>query len=251
MQDVSALYTSIVAGEHWFECFLRVYLTAERSRYVDYAESQIISAEIENAMFDASTPALGKALAGTLTVSMLNPSDTIPRMAECRPRFCACRKLANGTVEKSEYLQKGVYWIDTREVTKTDENEVLTFTAYDAMLKAEQDFPSTTHAWPAVDTTVLNDISRAMGVGVDPRTTAAMTNRFSIPAMAGYTCREALGLIAAYYGGNFVMSDTGSLLLVQIGKLARETNYLTRSSSALVEHITIGGDKILIEEASE
>ena len=38
--------------------------------------------------------------------------------------------------------------------------------------------------------------------------------------------REVLGIIAASYGGNFVMSDEGMLLLIRLADLPKETNLL-------------------------
>ena len=46
------------------------------------------------------------------------------------------------------------------------------------------------------------------------------------PLPVGYSSREMLGIIAASYGGNFVMSDVGELLLLKLGDFPPETNYL-------------------------
>ena len=82
-----------------------------------------------------------------------------------------------------------------------------------------------------------------MGVSVDPRTTAMITQGYTIPLPTGYTLREVLGYIAAMYVGCFIMSDAGELRLVSILELPPETNYLI---DQLGDAITFGGDRILV-----
>lgn len=144
----------------------------------------------------------------------------------------------------SEWLPKGVFYIDTRETSRNGNGlNILSIHGYDAMLFAEQLYPSTTHAWPMVDTAVVQEMAAAMGVVVDPRTYNLMTSGYMIPLPGSYSIREVLGYIASMYVGSFIMTETGLLRLVSITELPEETNYLINNAG---DAITFGGDRILV-----
>jgi hypothetical protein len=148
------------------------------------------------------------------------------------------------TTQYSEWLPKGVYYIDTRETTKNGDGlNILTIHGYDAMLFAEQDFAGTNLDFPAVDTDIVAEIASTMGVQVDERTYDLMTDAYTLPLPSGYSLREILGYIASMYVGSFIMSETGELRLVSILELPPETNYLIDNSG---DAITFGGDRILV-----
>lgn len=144
----------------------------------------------------------------------------------------------------SEWLPKGVFYIDTRETTRNGNGlDILSIHGYDAMLFAEQLYPSATHAWPMIDTAVVQEMAAAMGVVVDPRTYNLMTSGYMIPLPGSYSIREVLGYIASMYVGSFIMTETGMLRLVSITELPEETNYLINNAG---DAITFGGDRILV-----
>ena len=144
----------------------------------------------------------------------------------------------------SEWLPKGVFYIDTRETTRNGNGlDILSIHGYDAMLFAEQLYPSTTHAWPMIDTAVVQEMAATMGVVVDPRTYNLMTSGYMIPLPGSYSIREVLGYIASMYVGSFIMTETGLLRLVSITELPEETNYLINNAG---DAITFGGDRILV-----
>lgn len=144
----------------------------------------------------------------------------------------------------SEWLPKGVFYIDTRETSRNGNGlDILSIHGYDAMLFAEQLYPSTTHEWPMVDTAVVQEMAAAMGVTVDPRTYGLMTSGYMIPLPGSYTIREVLGYIASMYVGSFIMTETGLLRLVSILELPEETNYLIDNAG---DAIVFGGDRILV-----
>ena len=145
----------------------------------------------------------------------------------------------------SEWIQKGVFYVDTRDVThNSDGLDVLTIHGYDAMLKFDQLYPSdSTHDYPLLDTSMVQFVATSAGVSVDERTWSAMNKEYTFPLMTGYTSREVLGIIAASYGGNFIISDEGKLLLIKLGALPQDTNYLI---DELGNSILIGEDRILI-----
>lgn len=153
---------------------------------------------------------------------------------------------ASGYAEKrtSEWLQQGVYYIDTRESSHNDDDlTVLTFHGYDAMLFAEQDYARTNLDWPAVDTDIVNEIAGMMEISVDPRTWDIMTGGYTLPLPTNYSLREILGYIASMYLGSFIITEKGELRLVTLLELPAETRYLIDQAGYA---ITFGGDRIKV-----
>ena len=233
MQNVSALYINILAGDHWFETKLVI------DNVGTFDESKLFSINTNHQMF-GNTPEVGLAVAGEIEVKMLYPSVQIPTMACLRPYVRAC----NAT-QQSEWIPQGVYYIDTRERTKDETGlSFLTIHGYDAMLKAEQMFDGgSTITGDTVDTTMVSFIAGKMGVNVDSRTSTIMNKSYTIPLPTGYTYREVLGYIASMYAGCFIITDEGKLRLVAINELPPETNYLIDNVG---NWITFGGDRILV-----
>lgn len=231
MQSTSALYNNIVAGEHEFQFRLII------DGVGTFGEDQIESISTSIQMFDG-TPDVGKAVAGEVTISMLLPNAAIPKMAVLRPQTRA----VNAT-RQSEWIPQGVYYIDTRERTKNNDGlDILTIHGYDAMLRAERMYAGRITG-NSTDIQMVNEIAYQMGVSVDARTTALMTNAYTIPLPTGYSYREVLGYIASMYVGCFIMSDEGKLRLVSLLELPHETNYLI---DQIGNAITFGGDRILV-----
>lgn len=268
MQNTSALYQQIIAdAKHYFEVKVNI-------NGVDYGEDEIFSLSTDRAVFDYR-PTIGNAVAGEINLTILKPSVTIPRMAQIIPYIRACVDSVeespvtidnNGvldvssvatmsgdniafdnTVElvedivffnesKSEWLQTGVYYIDTRQTTHNDDGvDKLTIHGYDAMLFGEADYPDADDAdWPKTDIAVVQEIARAMRVTLDPRTLDYITAGYEIQLPAAFSMRETLGNIAGAYGGNFVMSQEGKLLFLPLMGLSMEDdtvgNYLAVKS---------------------
>lgn len=233
MYSVSLLYRQIIVAEpHWFEW--KVAINGN-----DVEQSGLTDVSTAYLMFSESQPAVGGCLAGELSVSLLNPAFTIPRMALVEPYI----RVTNGT-QTSEWIPQGKFYIDTRETTNNDDDlPILSLHCYDAMLKAEADYPSTTHDWPYADTEVVQEIATTLGVGVDDRTWDLMTQNYQILLPAGYSMREVLSNIAGMYAANWIMNYDGELLLVAVNGIPPETNYLIDS---IGDAITFGGDRILV-----
>lgn len=243
MQSVSALYTSILAdSNHWFETQVII-------NGVTCGENQLFSVNTHVEMFQG-TPTLGKAVAGEISIKMLKPSVDIPAMAKIQPQVRVCRDFGEEvddvwvvTRQNSEWLAQGIYYIDTRETTKNQDGlDVLTLHGYDDMLKAEQMYNGRITG-DSTDIQMVNEIAYQMGVNVDARTTALITNGYTIPFPTGYSYREVLGYIASMYVGCFIMSEIGELRLVSLLELPPETNYLIDQAG---DAITFGGDRILV-----
>ena len=232
MQTTSALYNSILASDnHWFETRLVI------DGVGTFGETELFAVSTNLEMFQGS-PTLGKAVAGEIEIKMLLPSVNIPTMATLRPQT-----RARDATRQSEWLSQGVYYIDTRERTKNNDGlDILTIHGYDAMLRAEQMYHGRITG-NSTDIQMVNEIAYQMGVSVDARTTALMTNAYTIPLPTGYSYREVLGYIASMYVGCFIMSDEGKLRLVSLLELPHETNYLI---DQIGNAITFGGDRILV-----
>lgn len=233
MYAVSDLYKTIIAqSEHWFETKVNV-------NGVDYGEDILMSVRSSYRVFADEQPVVGGCLAAELEVKMLTPSETIPRMAEVRPYV----RVTDGT-QTSEWIPQGVFYIDTRDTSNNDSDlSTIKLHCYDAMLRTEEDYPSTEHDWPMTDWDVVGEIAYAIGVTIDARTSGLMTMQYPIGLPAGYSMREVLGNIAAMYAGNWIMTFDGELRLVTLTELPEETNYLVDS---LYDAITFGGDRILV-----
>jgi len=210
MNYTSSLYKSIFSGIHRFEVKVNISGT-------DYGMNVLTSVSSNRSVFGSGSPRLGLAPAGELALSLYLDSGAVPRMAEIRPYF----RVANDT-RTSEWISKGVYFVDTREADTT--TGLLTLRAYDSMLKGEQAYPSTEHAWPAADLDVVREIASFLRVGIDAQTTDLMTAGFMIPLPAQYTMRETLQYIAALYGGSFVITDSNCLRLIPLWSVKSEAD---------------------------
>ena len=144
----------------------------------------------------------------------------------------------------SDWLQKGVFYIDTREIAYNDLLEpVLTIHGYDAMLKTEAIYPVDDAVYPQSDVYVVELIAETIGVEVDDRTYGIMTNNYQINLPATYTMREVLSYIGSMYAGNWCISPEGKLRLVGLTDIGTETNYLIDESG---DAIVFGEDRILV-----
>lgn len=203
-----------------------------------FTEEMIYSAQSQGQVFAGNVPGIGRAQSGQVTVTMYTPAGEIPRQARIAPYV----RLVLGD-RKSEWLPQGVYFTDQRERQDPDTLSKLTLTGLDAMMRAEVDYPVSRMDWPAKDVDVLREIAAAMNVGIDQRTLQIMDGGYLFPYPANYSQREVLGYLAGAYAGNFVISETGDLLLIPIWGLPEESNLLVDESGNV---ITFGGDAILV-----
>lgn len=207
-----------------------------------YGEDRLIRLAINNAMF-TGTPSLGKAVAGEVDVEMIEPLGNIPRMAAIR---AYCRIFNNSL--KSDWIEQGTYYIDTREIRQNFHGEnVLKLHGFDAMLMTEQAYVWDLTA-PATDIDVVRDIAAQLQLDVDERTVDIMTKGYTIESeqTGQYTMREILGYLAGAYAGSFIMSPQNELRLVQLITPPSETNYLATIEGSVFYAIAFGNDRILV-----
>ena len=256
MQNTSPLYRQILADpDHYFETTVVIgdsgdlvtefgeriifgigsdetaIVVARSGADSGFTESQIFFAKTIAQMFGndpevGNAISLGKAISQEIEVQMLQPAGDIPPMGVVVPYVRACTN-----TQKSEWLQQGVFYIDTRETTASyDGIKVLTLHGFDSMMTAEQYWSDTGRLdWSqgtVSDTEMVSDIASVMGISVDPRTWDIMINDYQIPMPVQYTLREILGYIASMYAGCFIINEIGQLRLVSILEIPPETNLL-------------------------
>ena len=257
MQSTSALYKSIMGNEaHWFEIAVTIggsgVLIDEYKDWIDFGalflegsyidsktailvesgspddgirENALMSLNTSNQLFPDNCPSIGNAISAQINIVLLDVGFNIPRMAEIRPYV----RVTDGE-NTSEWIQQGVYYIDTRYVTKNDDGlDVWTITGFDAMLKADQQYPYDAQAKASA---VIKNIAGLMGLkedDIDPHVWEVIPiNGGDVIQCSGeYTAREHLQYIAALYGGNWTMTNEGRLNLVRINDYPYETNLLT------------------------
>ena len=259
MQSTSDLYQDILAAPHSAEVRLAIgetgRLITKRGENITfggvsilvgatgadggYDESVLIHLSTDVQLFSEDTVTLGSCVSSELDVSMIKPFGEIPRQARLVPYV----RITNG-VQYSEWIQKGVFFVDTR-VVDTDGSgiEYLNLHGYDSMLKTEQDYPSSSLDWPARDIEVVVEIATFIGVSVDNRTFGYINRGYLIQYPSDYSCRDVLGYIASMYAGCFIMSDLGDLRFVPFYAIPKETRYLVTQGRQI---ITFGGDRILV-----
>lgn len=229
MQTTSALYQALILDP-----------TARKQVQiviagVTYGEDQIVSLSTTSDLFAEDTMSIGGAVAKEIDLVLRQPGN-IPRMAQMIPSY----RLVKGT-QASEWIQKGIYYIDTRSVDEV--TGVMTIHGYDDMLKAEQVWePAQSLEFPMTMVQAVNVIAQLMGVTLDPRTVLNQSYTIDYPAN-NYTLRDVLRYIAVANAGNWIITDEGKLRLVSFGEIPVETNYLVEEGG---DAITFGGDRILV-----
>lgn len=188
-----------------------------------FNDTTLVSVKISQNLFDADLPKVGCAVSAEIDVEMIAPLTEVPKKARIVPYV----RVTNGT-QTSEWIQQGVFYIDTREMTANEGGvSVLKFHGYDKMVETDKDFPSiSSHDFPATDTVIVQDIAEAIGFDVDSRTWTAMNMAYQIGLPVGYSCREILQYIAGAYCGNFIINESGDLRLVSLNEMPQETNLL-------------------------
>lgn len=229
MQQTTDLYKRLLADpRHIKEVRLNVAGT-------DYFEEHLVSLSTTASLFSDGTLSAGGAVAREIDVSLFQQSD-IPRMATLIPYI----RLRLGD-EVSEWLAKGVFYVDSRETDHA--SGVTTLHGFDDMLKAEQVWePDQTLEFPMTMGAAVDEIAGLMGVTVDNPEDISDAYTIDYPAN-DWTLRDVLRFIAAAHGGNFIMTDLGELRLVPLNALPAETHYLVDSRG---NAITFGGVRILV-----
>lgn len=201
MQDVSATYSQIINNGGEVEVKLVIGSTT-------YYMDELIEMQTSHRLYDKGV-SVGNTVAGTIDVRLIASSSDIGRMAQLRPYV----RVTDGT-NTSEWLPRGVYWIDTRDYDK--ETGILTLQGFDAMLKGEQDYLTYGNqgAWPQVDINVLCDIADKLDLGEDVYT--AVTSPSGNPKNKGWYYKS---------GSNYYLTSNASVV--------SGTTYYARSNTGI------------------
>lgn len=196
---------------------------------IEYLQSEIISGRVSGGSF--SKFSIGNCASRQADFEIF-PKGNIPKAAEIKVFL----RYKYGD-RASEWVPKGVFFISTRQKNKI--TGAYSFTAFDAMLKAEDTWLDASHApvsWPMPQEDAVADIASKMGVEVDPRTvlTSAFPVEFPVGEEGEYSMREVLSYIAVSNVGNWVITDEGKLRLLRRGELPAETFYLVDESGGAI-----------------
>lgn len=221
MQTVPAKWNDILAGDYQVD--FKAVISGKT-----YTYGEIKSARITKSMMDKLT--IGQATSAMLDM-VFEPDGTIPTAAEIK---CYIRLKDYGDVA-TDWLPFGTFYIDTRS---TDAYGWMTITAYDAMLKAEQDYIDNSGTYPMAMSAAVNYICGKMGVELDSRSQIAPYTVDSPTEV--YTMREVLCGIAAASGGNFVITEEGKLRLIRLASPTNSDEVPVMSCDILGDAVTIG-----------
>ena len=237
MHTVSDTYRRILRGRHRKEGQVEVYDGDTVATIL--TEPSLIGLQTVLNAFSRNEVSVGSCVSGEIDVVFFGDDTSVPRQAKLIPYV----RVRNDE-EASEWLKKGVFYVDTRTKIKDKSRlKKITLHGYDSMLKADTDYTSSALKWPAKDIDVVAEIASQMDVEVDSRTYEYMITSYLIPDYRGYTKREIQGYIAAIYASCCIMSEEGKLLLLPIWALPRDLWLLANENDDVIE---IGGDCILV-----
>ena len=254
MQETSALYKQIYNSQNYYvETSVAIgeagRLITEKAEVIlfagtailistsdadgGYGENMLISVKTTKRTFSENKPSVGCCICGEVQVEMHMPIGEIKRMAQI---MVFIRLVSNEDNSKSEWVRKGVFYLDTRDNSKNQDNlDILTIHGYDAMMRANKIYPSNNLQWAAKDWQVIEDIASHMQVSINPTvweyipkwTDSSAKKGYMIPLPVEYTMREVLGYIGQMYGGNWIINDVGDLTFIPLWALPKETSILT------------------------
>ena len=215
-----------------------------------YDESHIVSLSTTEQLFAAGTIAAGGAVAREIDfVAFLD--ESVPKRAQIVHEV----RLRVGD-EVSEWLQKGVYYIDTRRLDPL--TGVTTVHGFDAMLMAEQPWnPADPDVFPMSMQKALEETAAILKIALDPRNAYKTGDDYKVDYPVadgsapeeqqadGLSIRQVWRWIAGAMGGNFIINDLGELRLVPLNALPGNTGYLVTETG---QPITFGNTRILVAD---
>ena len=245
MRETSELYKRLLDNDaHVKESRLTIGGTV-------YEQLQIVSLSTSEPLFAEDTMSIGGAVAREIDFAAFL-DDSVPKRAQIIHEV----RLVLGD-KVSEWLQKGVYYIDTR--SRDPLTGVTTVHGFDAMLMAEQEWiPPAKDEFPMPMKEAVELTAAALGLEIDSRTTFKMGDAYKVDypvadadeseeqQAKGLSIRQMWRWVAAAHGGNFIINDLGQLRLVPLNALPGNTGYLVTESG---RPISFGGVRILIGQS--
>lgn len=225
-----------IQGQDDAKYITRVAIIGASGNWIYFDHDTIISVKVSHSLIQDYSQPIGNCIAGEIDLEVIEPDESIPTMAEI---MLLVKARSDSLNLESDWANQGRYWIDTREIAGDGNAEnVLRIHGYDAMLKSECDWSSTSGiTYPATDTVVVNRIASLMGVTVDSRTLETLSNKYSISLayLTSMTCREILSYIAIGYAGNWTITKDNKLLLLSAYSYPLETNLLLDEDGEVLE----------------
>lgn len=234
MQNTTALYQELTAnGRHRKEIKFNI-------SGVEYTQANIIQCKTSGALFERMDAPVGNCISRKISASIF-PLGEIPRQAEIK---LFIRAVLDG--RSSEWIPQGVFFLSTRKKDKRTGR--INVTGFDAMLKADAIWLTPDYAavnFPMTQNEAVTDISRRIGVVVDPRSVLneKYPVEYPVDEKGDLTMREVLAHIATSNAGNWVITEAGALRLIRYGDIPAETSYLVTETG---DAITFGGVRILV-----
>jgi len=249
MNTVSKLWESIAKGRNH-----RYRTKVVINGNIELDESSIYSLKTYHKTFD--DPSLGNAIAGEIDLVIKRGNNTIPRMAKIEPYISVC----NAT-QQSEWVKKGVYYIDTRSYDK--DLDKLTIHGYDGMMFLDQNFPDGFEFTSCMVLKCIMDVATAAGLTYSNKFTLAYNfwkngqsyikenhiiysfcfDEYQLQNVP-YTMRNFLGYCGSVFGINFFMNDKGELDCVAFGIGIKTPLYHVKDGTKAA--ITIDGECIYV-----
>lgn len=216
MHQTTDLYKQILGNKHRVETVVQVGGAGDVSVCQNipgtvYGEDMIVSLTEKADLLNREAPGIGYFIGRKIELKMLEPPQRIEMMGRIVP---FSRLVETETGRTSEWIPKGVFYVDTRKKSMADMDAVtVTITAYDAVLKSQTDYTGNGISWPSTDAAVVADVAKEIGVSFD---LSGITRAFGITKPEDKTCGEVLSGIAVLYGGNFTLDDCGILRLMPL-----------------------------------
>lgn len=244
MHYTSPTYKRIAAGTHTVHTVVELETVGDgEAEYIEIGEDRLYSVKTSGSVFPEDEPSIGNFTAREIDLTFNVPDDIeIPQMARIRPFIY----IENGS-ETSERIQKGEFFVDTREYN-SDKTKIMIH-GFDAALKLEEDLDSSSVEWPCPVGQLIFVICRSAGIRLTDKVVNKLYQLFyyrRVPLIPNATKREVMQWIAAMACGNFLIDDEGSLDFAPLNIVSGaepETSYLVDESG---NAITIGGDRIIV-----
>lgn len=183
-------------------------------------EYTAISAPVIDRALMSSPLSVGNCNSATLALSILTDDE----IASSSPIVIQGR-VTDGT-NYSEWLPFGTFFINQRD---TSYEGLVTVSCYDALLKASQNYVSSTSStanWPKPMSEVVSEVAYRIGVSLDSRTVIYTGDDYMVPFPTGLTMLQVLGYIGACHGGNWIITEENKLRLVPLTTSPDETFFI-------------------------
>ena len=199
MITVNTGYTDIIAtGNYYYEWRVKLGST---STYI--TKDNIVTGTISYSLFEQYS--IGNTIAAELNLTIRGITVDPSKSLEVQWRVC-------GASSNSSWYTKGTFYIDTLKTSPY--SDITEITAFDAMLKAEQDFAPNGSYVPDtaknIATKIAGDMGLTLGTYVSAMSTTTLTNAPNV-GVGGTTDRQMLSYLGVMFGGSWKITSDNKL----------------------------------------